>query len=155
MGMTDKAQSLPPFAAPAQLDAFDSVDDLIAWLDKLYSTEAGGAVTNQKWPPAQYVVSALKQYALPAESKKAVSSMDRAELQVEVFELRAQLAALVAPDYILAPLEPTEAMIHAAEDIPAPRAFGKVYRAMLAAAQKGESLIAVQSRAQRTHKEQE
>jgi hypothetical protein len=34
----------------------------------------------------------------------------------------------------LVPVEPTEAMVHAAEDIPAPRPFGKVYRAMLATA---------------------
>jgi len=32
------------------------------------------------------------------------------------------------------PLEPTEAMVHAAEDLPAPRMFGKVWRAMAGAA---------------------
>jgi hypothetical protein len=32
------------------------------------------------------------------------------------------------------PLEPTEAMVHAAEDLPVPRMFGKVWRAMAAAA---------------------
>lgn len=136
-------------AEPAsQLDSFGSDADLIEWLDKLYCAEASGAVTNQKWPPAQYAIAALKQYALPAEPKKAVSSMDRAELQVEVFELRAQLAALVDPDYTLAPIEPTEAMVHAAEDIPAPRPFGKVYRAMLEAAPKADSLIAARGRAE-------
>lgn len=34
----------------------------------------------------------------------------------------------------LVPIEPTEAMVHAGEDVPAPRPFGKVYRAMLGAA---------------------
>jgi hypothetical protein len=40
-----------------------------------------------------------------------------------------------APDgYVLAPKEPTEAMVHAAEDLPPPRMFGVVYRTMIAAA---------------------
>lgn len=37
-------------------------------------------------------------------------------------------------DYVWVPIEPTEAMIHVAEDLPAPRMFAKVYRAMVAAA---------------------
>ncbi len=42
--------------------------------------------------------------------------------------------SLVPKGHKLVPLEPTEAMIHAAEDIEPPRPFGKVYRAMIAAA---------------------
>ncbi len=39
-----------------------------------------------------------------------------------------------ADGYKLVPVEPTEAMVHAAEDVPPPRMFGAVYRAMIAAA---------------------
>jgi len=41
-------------------------------------------------------------------------------------------------DWQLVPKEPVEAQIHAAEDVPAPRPFGAVYRAMLAAAPRPE-----------------
>jgi hypothetical protein len=45
-----------------------------------------------------------------------------------------QAAALGAHAlYAWLPLEPTEAMVHAAEDLPAPRMFGKVWRAMASA----------------------
>jgi hypothetical protein len=136
-------------AEPAsQHVSFGSEADLIDWLDKLHCAEATGAVTNQKWPPAQYAIAALKQYALPVEPKKAVSGMNRAELQVEVFELRAQLATLMDPGFTLVPTEPTETMVHAAEDVPAPRPFGKVYRAMIAAAPKADSLIDSRCRAE-------
>lgn len=37
-------------------------------------------------------------------------------------------------EWKLVPLEPTEKMVHAGEDVDSPRPFGKVYRAMLAAA---------------------
>lgn len=45
-----------------------------------------------------------------------------------------QAAALGAHAlYAWLPLEPTEAMVHAAEDLPVPRMFGKVWRAMASA----------------------
>lgn len=48
-----------------------------------------------------------------------------------------QLYANAEPQgWKLVPIEPTEAMMHAAEDIAPPRRFGAVYRAMLAAAPK-------------------
>lgn len=47
----------------------------------------------------------------------------------------AQPQPSAAPDgWQWAPIEPTEGMVHAGEDVPAPRPFAKVYRAMLAAA---------------------
>lgn len=39
-------------------------------------------------------------------------------------------------DMVLVPRVPTEAMVHAAEDIPPPRMFGRVYTAMIEAATK-------------------
>jgi len=42
--------------------------------------------------------------------------------------------SVVPAGYAWLPLEPTEAMVHAAEDLPAPRMFGKVWRAMASAA---------------------
>lgn len=42
---------------------------------------------------------------------------------------------VAVPDgWKLVPTEPTEAMMHAAQDVPAPRPYGAVYRAMLATA---------------------
>lgn len=57
---------------------------------------------------------------------------DLVERDWQVWQARGQQAG-VPEGCVIAPIEPTEAMIHAAEDIPAPRPFGKVYRAMLAA----------------------
>lgn len=48
--------------------------------------------------------------------------------------LATETKALVPEHWKLVPIDPTEAMIHAAEDVAIPRPFGKVYRAMLAAA---------------------
>lgn len=68
---------------------------------------------------------------------------DAAEAIAHIAEVKAILAAApqdraaraTVPDgWCLVPTELTEAMQHAAEDVPAPRPFGAVYRAMLAAA---------------------
>lgn len=53
----------------------------------------------------------------------------------EALRMTAHLAPGTAPaGHAWLPLEPTEAMVHAAEDLPAPRMFGKVWRAMARAA---------------------
>ena len=50
-------------------------------------------------------------------------------------ELSTPAQAVAVPDgWKLVPTEPTEAMMHAAQNVPAPRPYGAVYRAMLAAA---------------------
>ncbi|MFC3457205.1 hypothetical protein [Massilia haematophila] len=54
-------------------------------------------------------------------------------------------APAVPEGWKLVPVEPTEAMVHAAEDLPAPRMFGKVYRAMLAAAPAASTIGAAQT----------
>lgn len=38
---------------------FETVDDLIAWLDTLHAKE-GDAITNRKWEPAQRAIAALR-----------------------------------------------------------------------------------------------
>ena len=54
---------------------------------------------------------------------------------IEAWNCRAPQAPSVAvpKGYALVPVEPTEAMMHAAEDVPSPRPYGAVYQAMVAA----------------------
>lgn len=54
----------------------------------------------------------------------------------------------VTDGWKLVPLEPTEAMVHAGEDVEPPRPFGKVYRAMLAAAPAATAASAPTANAQ-------
>lgn len=52
--------------------------------------------------------------------------------QVAELQARSQVER-VLEGWKLVPIEPTEAMIHAGEDVAPPRPYGKVYRAMIAA----------------------
>lgn len=61
--------------------------------------------------------------------------MEMARPKFTAVPLSTEPQAGAVPDgWKLVPIEPTEAMVHAGEDIEPPRPFGKVYRAMIAAA---------------------
>jgi len=87
----------------------------------------------QVWAqPGDWIIRGVKGELYPCKPDIFAATYEPAALA-------AQPAAPVVPEgYVLVPSEPTEAMVHAAEDLPAPRMFGKVYRAMLAASPQVE-----------------
>jgi hypothetical protein len=102
----DESNVLPPFAAPAGQHN-TSFEEWCAQAENLPSfdpLETSAAIRAVRWARAAWDAAMRTQQAAPPAG------------------------------FTFAPMEPTEAMVHAAEDLPAPRMFGKVYRAMLAAA---------------------
>jgi hypothetical protein len=103
---TDESNVMPPFAAPAGQHN-TSFEEWCAQAENLPSfdpLETSAAIRAVRWARAAWDAAMRTQQAAPPAG------------------------------FTFAPMEPTEAMVHAAEDLPAPRMFGKVYRAMLAAA---------------------
>lgn len=94
--------------------------------------------------------------AAPVQAQELVGEVERlkkclencnaeiAQLRGDRFSGRAPVQPVAVPDgWKLVPAEPTEEMMHAAQDVPAPRPYGAVYRAMLAAARAaGQSIAA-------------
>ena len=89
------------------------------------------------------IEQAVMDVVLSREGKRRYSNGDPLTLDPSDLRdiVRLTMAKCAAPSPSLAPagyawlpLEPTEAMVHAAEDLPAPRMFGKVWRAMIRAA---------------------
>jgi hypothetical protein len=87
--------------------------------------------------PVDERVAAREHMAIAGKNSAVMIGWTLAEAFQEGWAARAALQqpGQTVPDgWKLVPLEPTEAMVHAGEGVPIPRFFGKVYRAMVAAA---------------------
>jgi len=63
---------------------------------------------------------------------------DSAEQAIAAWNRRTPASGAASGEVRLVPVELTEAMMHAAEDVPAPRPYGAVWRAMIDAAPSSE-----------------
>lgn len=93
-----------------------------------------GALWARNWIAKQHTPAAT---AAPGDLPREWVQKTWFDCNQDVFAFTREVLARnagAAPGWQTVPKEPTEAMVHAAEDLPAPRMFAKVYRAMLAAA---------------------
>jgi hypothetical protein len=105
-------------AVQVRNDAIDECADLI----ESFNDKAGDKASYENREMLDYEIDIMHSRAQDIEAMRALKS--------------SPVAAMPPEGYVLVPVEPTELMLHAAEDVAIPRPYGAVYRAMCQASPK-------------------